>query len=263
LGESAPTKVKVDAEDAILHITDQSIMFERGGRVSGFERSAIRMVKPDGDAMIIAYSAGSEVKSVRVEPMTAVAALLMSAPRSDFASGTGSVPVAATALDETFEGLYRQARKELEDRLVKVEGEPANKNLRLTPEEEKRYVNIRNQMTNLACAKFGVGQDADSNDTGLFLDFGGLKQQPYERQLAVVKINHINFLLYFVCPRAEACDVSYSIDHVWPEDWSRLLKHFSLGNSVYVTEEFDKYVDYLKPHYKHRPDAKKPGILKD
>ena len=66
-------KVRVDGEDAILHITDRSVMFEKGGRVSGFERSAIRMVKPDGDAMIIAYSAGSEVKSVRVEPMTAVA----------------------------------------------------------------------------------------------------------------------------------------------------------------------------------------------
>jgi len=38
--------VKVDGEEAVLHITDQSIMFERGGRVSGFERSAIRMPRP-------------------------------------------------------------------------------------------------------------------------------------------------------------------------------------------------------------------------
>src|SRR2546426_8007267 len=70
-------KVRVDGEDAILHITDRSVMFERGGRVSGFEKNAIRMVKPDGDVMIIAYSVGSEVKSVQVEPMTAVATLLM------------------------------------------------------------------------------------------------------------------------------------------------------------------------------------------
>ena len=39
--------VKVEGEYAVLHITDQSIMFEKGGKVSGFERSAIRMVKPD------------------------------------------------------------------------------------------------------------------------------------------------------------------------------------------------------------------------
>jgi len=69
--EHGGVKVKSDGEDAILHITDQSIIFEKGVRVSGFERSVIRMVKPDGDAMIIAYSAGREVKSVGVEPMTA------------------------------------------------------------------------------------------------------------------------------------------------------------------------------------------------
>ena len=72
-----------------LHITDQSVMFEKAGKVSGFERSAIRMVKPDGDAMIIAYSAGSEVKSVRVEPMTAVASLLVSKSGS-IGAGAGS-----------------------------------------------------------------------------------------------------------------------------------------------------------------------------
>src|SRR2546428_13375033 len=83
--------VKVEGEDAILHITDQSVMFEKGGKVSGFERSAVRMVKVDGDAMIIAYSVGDEVKSVRVEPMTAVASLLVSEARSDSAlSGQGT-----------------------------------------------------------------------------------------------------------------------------------------------------------------------------
>ena len=70
--------MKLDGEEATLHITDQSVMFENAGRVSGFERSAIRMVKPDGEAMIIAYSVGNEVKSVRVEPLTAVASLVAS-----------------------------------------------------------------------------------------------------------------------------------------------------------------------------------------
>lgn len=30
--------VKVDGEDAVLHITDQSVMFEKGGRVKGVSR---------------------------------------------------------------------------------------------------------------------------------------------------------------------------------------------------------------------------------
>src|SRR5256712_4825789 len=123
-GKRNAVKVKVNREEAILHITDQSVMFEKGGRVSGFERSAIRMVKPDDDAMIIAYSAGSEVKSVRVEPMTAVASLLM--PTSPLSAGAneGRAPASTAALDEVFERLYRYTRKELEERLATVQEEP-------------------------------------------------------------------------------------------------------------------------------------------
>src|SRR2546426_3709460 len=140
--ESEALKVRVNREEAILHITDQSVMFEKGGKVSGFERSAIRMVKPDGDAMIIAYSAGSEVKSVRVEPMTSVASLLMSSSPSGARSNEGQVPTSTSALDEIFARLYRDTRKELEERLAKVEQEPENKSLRLTPEERQRYITI-------------------------------------------------------------------------------------------------------------------------
>ena len=43
------TKVRVDGEEALLHITDRSAMFEEDGRVSGFERSAIGMAKLVGD----------------------------------------------------------------------------------------------------------------------------------------------------------------------------------------------------------------------
>src|SRR2546427_5400971 len=136
---SEALKVRVDGEDAILHITDRSVMFEKGGRVSGFEKSAIRMVKPDGDVMIIAYSVGSEVKSVQVEPMTAVASLLMSSFLSGGRSNEGQVPTSTSALDEIFERLYRDTRKELEERLTKVQEEPENKSLRLTPVEEKRF----------------------------------------------------------------------------------------------------------------------------
>ncbi len=54
--EKESKKVRVDGEEAVLHITDQSVMFEKGGKVSGFLRSAIQLVKPDGDTMLIAYT---------------------------------------------------------------------------------------------------------------------------------------------------------------------------------------------------------------
>ena len=95
--------MKVDGEEAVLHITDQSVMFEKAGKVSGFERSAIRMVKPDGDAMIIAFSSGSEVKSVRVEPMTAVASLLVRSSASSPTLGRPQTGEPASTLDEVFE----------------------------------------------------------------------------------------------------------------------------------------------------------------
>ena len=122
LGESGPTNVKVDGEEAVLHITDQSVMFEKAGRVSGFDRSAIRFVKPDGDVMIIAYSAGSEVKSVRVEPMTAVVSLLMPSSSPSPGPNEGRALASNDAVDEVFEKLYRETRKELEERLAKVQG---------------------------------------------------------------------------------------------------------------------------------------------
>ena len=50
-------RVVVDGEEVTLHITSQSVMFEKCGRVSGFERSAIRMVKPDGIAFLLPPSA--------------------------------------------------------------------------------------------------------------------------------------------------------------------------------------------------------------
>jgi len=39
--ERDTNKVRVDGEEAVLHITDQSVMFEKGGKVSGFLRNAI------------------------------------------------------------------------------------------------------------------------------------------------------------------------------------------------------------------------------
>jgi hypothetical protein len=245
-GEEAK-KVKVDGEEAVLHITNKSVMFEKGGRVSGFERSAIRMVEPDGDAMIIAYAVGSKVESVRVEPITAVAALFSS-------SSTQGRMTTSAGLDEVFEKLYLDAKKELEARLGKVEAEPENKSLRLTPDERQKYIAMRNQMTNLAGSKFGINPEGDEP----LLTFWGLENRPRDFQASIVKILHVNFLLGIVSPRAETEDVTYHAYQVWPDDWPRILKRFGLGEAQYTTEGFNRYIGYLKSHWEYGPSTKRP-----
>jgi hypothetical protein len=246
-------KVRVDGEEALLHITDQSVLFERGGRVSGFERSAIRLVKPDGDAMIIAYSVGNEVKSVKVEPMIAVASLV--------ASPSTSFPTQApmTTLDEVFDKLYGNARKELEGKLTKVQGEPENKNLRLSQEEEARFADISRQMENVISTKHGFKQ-LDAENTPI--SFWGLEKQTEELQLEVVKIRHIRFLRLIVGPKAEQSDIVYSTDEVWPQDWPRILERFNLGNDLYVTKAFNGYVDFLNTRWECKPGVKKPALAR-
>ena len=252
---SGAEKVKVDGEEAVLHITDQSVMFEKAGKVSGFERSAIRMVKPDGDAMIVAYSAGSEVKSVRVEPMTAVSSLLLGGHSSGSTAGNQATDSNGT-VGEVFEKLYVEARRELEQRLAKVEEEPENKSLRLAPQEMKRYIDIRNRMTDLLGARTGLDVRGDDSP----VTFWGLEKQPFELQLDVIKIEHVHFLLYLVSQKAETEDIGYSSQQVWPEDWARILERFNLGNGPYVTEEFNRYIGYLKSHWKHQPGSRRPVL---
>ena len=247
------TRIKVDGEEAFLHITAQSIMFEKKGMVSGFERNAIRMVKPDGDTMIIAYTAGSEVKSVRVEPMTAVASVMASS-----ASPT-SAQASTASLDAVFEKLYWDARKELEEKLVKVQIEPRNKNFRITMEEESRYADTSRQMESLIGTRYGSNQRDFENSP---VSFWGLEKRPYELQLAVVKVRHIRFLRLIAGPKAEQSDIVYSTDEVWPEDWPRILERFNLGNAPYVTQEFNAYLDYLKPHWENKPGMRKPVLAR-
>jgi hypothetical protein len=241
------SKVKVDGIDVELQITDQSVMFEKEGKVSGFERSAIRMVKPYGDAMIIAYSVGSEVKSVRIEPMTAVASLLV------LTSSPAQTQASATGLDEVFEKLYRDTRKELEDRLTKVQAEPENKGLRLTPDEEMRYSEISRQMENLVGTKYGFSPRAEGSP----LSFWGLEKQPFELQLAVVKTLHISFLRMLVSPRAERNDIIYSGTEVWPDDWERILVRFKLSDKPVLDGSFKKH---LESHWKYHPGDRKPVL---
>lgn len=245
-------KVKVDGEEASLHITDQSVMFEKGGRVSGFERSTIRMVKPDGDAMIIAYSVGSKVESVRVEPMTAVASLV--------ASSASQAPagVSITGQDAVFEKLYWDARNELEERLAKVETEPKNKTFRLTPQEDARYSQICRQMESIVANKY----DFDSSPEDSPISFWGLEKQPLGIQTDVVKVLHIRFLRTLLDSTAEKSDVVYSGTEVWPTDWPHILERFALGNKLYTTDAFTTYVDYLKSHWKYAPGDKKPALAR-
>ncbi len=242
--------VRVNGEETLLHITDESVMFEKGGNVRGFERSAIRMIKPDGDAMVIAYAAGNEVKSIRVEPLTAVASLIV----PEHASGaTNHGTRSYSALDEVFEKLYRETRSDLEERLAKVQKEPENKSLRLTQSEEMRYEESSRQMAGLAGAKHGFDPRAEDNP----ISFWGLEKQQYELQLDVVKILHIYYLRGLAGPKAETEDIGYSAYEVWPDDWERILVKFKLNDQPFLTQKFKSY---LRSHWKYTPGERKPVL---
>jgi len=239
-------KVRVDGEEATMHITDQAIMFEKEGRVSGFERNAIRMLKPDGDAMVIAYAVGSEVKSVKVEPMTAAASLLAT-------SNPSTSPILTTGLNTVFEKLYWDTRKELEDRLARVQEEPENKSIRLTAEEEAKYSQVSRQMENLLSSKYDF--DARAEDSPM--SFWGLENQPREVQLDVIKTLHVSFLRLMVSSRVEISDIAFSSTEVWPEDWERILVQFRLSDKPFLTDGFKSY---LASHWTSQSGKRKPVL---
>jgi hypothetical protein len=253
-GRSGPTKTRVDGEEAVLHITDQSVLFEKGGKVSGFERSAIRLVKPDDDAMVIAYMVGSEVRSVRVEPMDATLSLL--APSS--ASPSGTVLTSATGLDQAFEKLYRDAWKDLEERLDRINKEPEDRSLRLSRVECERYIQIRGQMRQIMNAKYKLNPNKPS-DTPMFL---GLERKPQDRQLDTIKILHIDFLRFLAEERAELNDVAYKTEDVWPEEWDIALTRFALSQETPPpTERWKNYLAYLRPKWTRYVKGNKTPVL--
>lgn len=236
----ADEKVKVDGEEAILHVTDQSVMFEKEGKVNGFEKSAIRMVKPDGDAIIIAYSVGSKVESIRVEPMAAVSSLLVPGPSS------ATTEARVTGLDTVLQRLFLDARKELEERLDRINKEPENMSLRLTEEEFQRFANFRNQMWDIIGAKYHF----DPYSPGSSIGFFGLEDKPHDRQVDAIKSLYINFLLYLATEKAETNDVIYETADVWPEEWDVILRRFGVeGEGLLPTERWKVYLTYLRPKW--------------
>jgi hypothetical protein len=250
--ENEVPTVKVDGEEAVLHITDESVMFERGGKVSGFLRSAIQMIKPDGDTMLIAYTVGNEVKSVRIEPITALTPLLTHGPQKD-SSLRGITTSPTAALDEVFEKLYRDARRELEERLAKVMEEPQNNSLRLTPEEEKRYSEVFGQMMRIIRTKHGIDEDDPSHPLATW----SLHEQPYPVQLEVIKAEHILFLHEIAGSRAENADIGYTATGIWPRDMERILVRYKLIERPFLTTEFK---NYLKSKWKRPENKRKPVI---
>ncbi len=250
----AEPKVKVDGDDAILHITDQSVMFEAGGKVTGFERSAIRMVKPDGNAMIIAYSAGSKIESIRVEPMAAASSLL--APGTS--SATTQAPMAG--LDEVLERLYQDARKELEERLDRINTKPGDMSLRLTEEEFQRLVSIRNRMWDVIAAKYHIDLSAPGN----YIGFVGLDNEPHAKQLDELKSLYINFLTYLATQKAETNDVLYATADVWPEEWDVIQPRFGLSDGGPLpSERWKEYLAYLRPKWnRYQKGTKTPALAR-
>ncbi len=247
------TKVRVDGEEAALHITDQAVMFEKGGNVSGFLRSAIQLVKPDGDAMVIAYSVGNQVKSVRVEPITAVTPLLVPSSRPSSSSRASQVTASTAALDDIFERLYKETSSELEERLAKVQEEPENLSLRLNDVEEKKYGPVFGQMVDIIGYKHGI----DPLDFDSPVSMWGLEKQPYELQLEVIEAFYISFLHELVGRKAETADIGYTATGVWPEDWERILIRFKLKDGPFLTEKFK---NYLRSKWKKPESSKKPVL---
>ena len=121
----------------------------------------------------------------------------------------------------------------------------------------ERYIGVRNQMTNLITSKYKVDPDGDEP----LVTFWGLESQPLERQLDVVKVMHIHFLLYLVSQKAETEDVGYQAYQVWPDDWPQILRRFNLGDMPYTGDKFNSYVAYLKSHWKYSPSDKRPALV--
>lgn len=164
-----------------------------------------------------------------------------------------------SVLDEVFEKLYWDTRKELEERLTKVEAEPENKGLRLTLEKEARYSDVSRQMENLLGARFGFNpREVETSP----ISFWGLEKQPFELQLAVVKQRHIRFLRMMVETKAERNDIAYSTDEVWPEDWPHILERFNLGDAPYVSDMFLRYINHLRTYWKYEPSVGKPILAR-
>lgn len=163
--------------------------------------------------------------------------------------------LAESILDEAFEKLYWDTRKELEKRLAIVQAEPENKSLRLAPEEETMYSQVSRQLENLLGSKYNFNPRAEDSP----ISFWGLEKQPFELQLEVIKTLHILFLRIMVSPRAEMGDIAYSGSEVWPEDWERILVKFKLSTKPLLTDNFKKY---LESHWTIRPSDRKPILTR-
>ena len=156
---------------------------------------------------------------------------------------------------DSFEKLYRDTRRELEERLSKVQADPENKSLRLTPEEEAKYAQVSRRMENLLSSKYGF--DPRTEDSPI--SFWGLEKQPYELQLEVVKTLHISFLRMIIDSTAERNDIVYSSTEVWPDDWERILVRFKLSEGPFLTDEYKRYLQY---YWKYQPGDRKPILAR-
>jgi hypothetical protein len=238
------TTVKIDGEDAVLHITDTSVMFKKNGRIEGFEKSAIRLVESDGNAAIIAYAVGGEIRSVRVEPVSAVAKLIQA--HAD-----------KKTVADAFESLYERLRAEARPRFLKIQEDPENESLRITQKEwEEKYREAIGELEELCRVKHGMEPDFISDATDI------PENSSYECERDHAKVLYIEWLLlcmYYDWVRQ--IDIYCRDFGIWPDDWEYLNKKYHLEDEPIMSEKFINYLYSKLPSKKGDEDFGKPPFL--
>jgi hypothetical protein len=256
-------KVRVNGEEATLHITEKSVLFESGtGGVTGFERSAIRMVakNQEGD-IVIAYADGSIVKSVTVSVIEGDSSELLF-------SDALKEHLGPSVLDEEMERMFIRDRDLL---LKKLENMKNGMTDPLTKEEDKRIGRDRSTMYEAWGNKF---EKEFPSEKTLWVGPWNLLEYPREHQVSWAKERCLAELQFFVKATAEmlrgpslGLNPNFTGDShgMLPEDWEKLFLHYGVVDRPFLWPEFVRrygrdgvyiWVDELKDGRSPRWDYK-------
>ena len=229
-------KVRVNGEEATLHITEKSVLFESGaGGINGFERSAIRMVtkNQEGD-IIIAYADGSVVKSVTVSVLNGDSSQLLFSPEL-------KEHLSPSLLDDEIERTFVRDRDLL---LKKLENMKNGIMDPLTKEEDKRIEGDRWRMSEAWGCKFEKEFPAGKT---LWVGPWNLLEYPKEYQVSWVKERCLGELQCFATAAAEMLrspslkvNPNFTGDSagMLSQDWEKLFLYYGVIDKPFLWPEF-------------------------